>query len=70
MTKVKQEKSFTVSWIFIQMQRKLLRFCFICTESAAIAQSICRETLMIIKNAQKMESFSHVAFVVYGMYVS
>ena len=50
MTKVKREKSFAVYGIFIQMQSG---FAFIYTESAAIAQSICRETLMIHQKCTK-----------------
>ena len=50
------------------MQGKLLRFCFICFESAAIAQIIRRENFRdSSKISENAKLFSNVAFVVCGI---
>ena len=55
MTKVKREKSFVVHWISFKCWENIPGYCFICMESAAIAQSINRENLRFIKNPQKSQ---------------
>ena len=65
MTKLEQEKSFTAHWILFGCRENFRSFGFIFIESAAIAQSIHRETFTIYQKSAKL--FSHVAFVVYGI---
>ena len=70
MTKVKREKSFAVHWISFKHRESIRVFCFICIESAAIAQSIHRENFRdSLKTAKTVKLFSHVAFVICGMCV-
>ena len=49
------------------MLGKCLWVCFICIESAAIAQSICRENFCTLLKTAKL--FSRLAFVIYGTHI-
>ena len=55
---VNREKSLAVYWISSKYRKIFRGFCFICIESAAIANSICRDSSKICENHETFLSRS------------